>query len=62
MRLKFLQPAAEPDQGYKKDTEYDFVDQAKAQRFIDAGIAAPVEMPATKPEPRQDAKPAKPAK
>ena len=51
MRIKFLDPYADPDATYKAGREYDFIDLAKARRFIDQGIAVPVQFDQDAPAP-----------
>lgn len=51
MKLKFLEPAADPDNCFKQGHTYDFIDTAKARQFLDHGIAVPVEQQLEQPRP-----------
>jgi hypothetical protein len=59
MKLKFKEPYAGSDEAYRQGHEYNFVDTRQASRFIDAGIAMPVE---EVPEPDAEPEPAKAVK
>lgn len=61
MKIKFTQPYSEALEGFKRGSVHNFIDTAKAQRFIEQGIAVPFEdvtPPEPKPEAAADATPA----